>query len=79
MDGGAQMTGRQQIICPLCDRDRRCSDGRGCYDMKFSRIFETITIAGVNVPNRVVRTAHATRIGGGTMNDDLIVKLRGRG
>lgn len=36
------------------------------------RVFEPIDIAGVQVPNRVVRTAHLTKMGAGTISDDLI-------
>lgn len=35
-------------------------------------VLSPIEIAGVTVPNRVVRTAHATGIGAGTMTDELI-------
>lgn len=37
-----------------------------------SRVFTPIDIAGVRVPNRVVRTAHLTKLGIGTVSDDLI-------
>jgi 2,4-dienoyl-CoA reductase-like NADH-dependent reductase (Old Yellow Enzyme family) len=37
-----------------------------------SRVFTPIDIAGVRVPNRVVRTAHLTKLGVGTVSDDLI-------
>jgi len=37
-----------------------------------THVLKPIEIAGVTVPNRVVRTAHGTGIGGGTMSDDLI-------
>jgi 2,4-dienoyl-CoA reductase-like NADH-dependent reductase (Old Yellow Enzyme family) len=49
--------------------------------MTFKKVLEPIRIAGCTVPNRVVRTAHATRIGGGVMNDDLIAyhAVRARG
>lgn len=49
--------------------------------MAFTHVFEPIRIAGCTVPNRVVRTAHATAIGGGTMSDDLIAyhERRARG
>ena len=49
--------------------------------MTFKKVLEPIQIAGCTVPNRVVRTAHATRIGGGVMNDDLIAyhTVRARG
>jgi 2,4-dienoyl-CoA reductase-like NADH-dependent reductase (Old Yellow Enzyme family) len=36
------------------------------------RTFEPIDIASVTVPNRVVRTAHLTKLGMGTISDDLI-------
>jgi 2,4-dienoyl-CoA reductase-like NADH-dependent reductase (Old Yellow Enzyme family) len=36
------------------------------------RVFEPLDIAGVRVPNRVVRTAHLTKMGIGTISDDLI-------
>ncbi len=38
----------------------------------YERVLSPIEIAGVSIPNRVVRTAHATGIGAGRMNDDLI-------
>ncbi|MEW4468414.1 hypothetical protein AB1K62_11345 [Parasphingorhabdus sp. JC815] len=49
--------------------------------MALNKIFDPIQIAGCTVPNRVVRTAHGTRIGGGVMNDDLIAyhERRARG
>ncbi|WP_417618442.1 FAD-dependent oxidoreductase [Parasphingorhabdus sp.] len=49
--------------------------------MTFKKVLEPIQIAGCTVPNRVVRTAHATRIGGGVMSDDLIAyhAVRARG
>lgn len=49
--------------------------------MSLTKVFEPIKVAGCTVPNRVVRTAHATSIGGGTMNDDLIAyhERRARG
>ncbi|HEX4893379.1 MAG TPA: FAD-dependent oxidoreductase [Hyphomicrobiaceae bacterium] len=40
--------------------------------MAFTHILEPIMIGTVEVPNRVVRTAHGTGIGGGTFSDDLI-------
>ena len=40
--------------------------------MSLKRILEPIEIAGREIPNRVVRTAHATGFGRGTMSDDLI-------
>lgn len=49
--------------------------------MTLHKVLEPIRIAGCTVPNRVVRTAHATSIGGGTMNADLIAyhERRARG
>lgn len=49
--------------------------------MTLKTVFEPIQIAGCTVPNRVVRTAHATRIGGGFMDDNLIAyhERRARG
>ena len=44
--------------------------------MSLTKVFDPITIAGCTVPNRVVRTAHATGIGGGTMSDDLIARAK---
>ncbi|MGI9327357.1 MAG: FAD-dependent oxidoreductase [Pseudomonadales bacterium] len=38
----------------------------------YEHVLSPIDIGGVAVPNRVVRTAHATGIGGGQMSDDLI-------
>ena len=38
----------------------------------YKHVLSPIDIGGVAVPNRVVRTAHATGIGAGTMSDDLI-------
>ncbi|MFT7222424.1 MAG: 2,4-dienoyl-CoA reductase-like NADH-dependent reductase (Old Yellow Enzyme family) [Candidatus Azotimanducaceae bacterium] len=38
----------------------------------YEHVLSPIEIGGVTIPNRVVRTAHATGIGGGTMSDDLI-------
>ena len=40
--------------------------------MTLKYVLEPIRIGGVTVPNRVVRTAHGTGIGGGSMSDDLI-------
>lgn len=41
--------------------------------MSLKRVFEPISIGSVHVPNRVVRTAHATSFGdGGKVGDDLI-------
>lgn len=47
----------------------------------YEHVFSPIAIAGVQVPNRVVRTAHATGIGGGRLTDDLIAyhEARARG
>ncbi|MCU1658612.1 MAG: hypothetical protein JWO57_3268 [Pseudonocardiales bacterium] len=36
------------------------------------RVFEPIDIRGVRIPNRVVRTAHLTKMGIGQVSDDLI-------
>lgn len=36
------------------------------------RVFEPIAIRGVEIPNRIVRTAHLTKLGMGTISDDLI-------
>ena len=38
----------------------------------YERILSPIDIGGVKVPNRVVRTAHATGIGAGQLNEALI-------
>ncbi len=38
----------------------------------YEHVLSPITIGGVKVPNRVVRTAHATGIGAGQMTEDLI-------
>lgn len=40
--------------------------------MAFTHVLQPIRIGSVEVPNRVVRTAHGTGIGGGTFSDDLI-------
>ena len=40
--------------------------------MTYEHVLAPITINGVTVPNRVVRTAHGTAIGQGTINEDLI-------
>jgi len=40
--------------------------------MALEHVLEPIQIAGTTIPNRVVRTAHGTGIGSGTMSDDLI-------
>lgn len=49
--------------------------------MALTHVLEPIRIGGYLVPNRVVRTAHATAIGGGVMSDDLIAyhERRARG
>ena len=36
------------------------------------RVFEPIRIRGVEIPNRIVRTAHLTKLGMGVVSDDLI-------
>jgi len=38
----------------------------------YNYVLSPVKIGGVTVKNRVVRTAHGTAIGGGTMSDDLI-------
>ena len=35
-------------------------------------VFEPLRIRGVTVPNRIVRTAHLTKLGMGLVSDDLI-------
>ena len=40
--------------------------------MTFTHVLKPIHIGSVEIPNRVVRTAHGTGIGGGTFSDDLI-------
>ncbi|WP_199688206.1 NAD-binding protein [Noviherbaspirillum sedimenti] len=40
--------------------------------MALTHVLQPITIGGVTIPNRVVRSAHGTRFGGGLMSDDLI-------
>jgi len=40
--------------------------------MTLTKVFEPIDIGSVRVPNRIVRTAHATRLGGGVLGEDLI-------
>lgn len=40
--------------------------------MPFTHVLTPITIGAVEIPNRVVRTAHGTAIGGGTFSEDLI-------
>jgi 2,4-dienoyl-CoA reductase-like NADH-dependent reductase (Old Yellow Enzyme family) len=49
--------------------------------MALTHVLQPITIGGVTIPNRVVRSAHGTRFGGGLMSDDLIAyhALRARG
>lgn len=49
--------------------------------MALTHVLQPITIGGVTIPNRVVRSAHGTRFGGGVMSDDLIAyhALRARG
>lgn len=38
----------------------------------FERVFSPIKIGGVDIPNRIVRTAHATAFSRGYINDELI-------
>lgn len=38
----------------------------------YERIFSPVRIGTVEIPNRIVRTAHATRLANGYVNDDLI-------
>ena len=47
----------------------------------YKHVLNPIDIGGVTVPNRTVRTAHATGIGGGRLTDDLIAyhEARARG
>lgn len=40
--------------------------------MMYEHVLSPINIGGVEIPNRVVRTAHATGIGAGRMTDDLV-------
>lgn len=49
--------------------------------MALTHVLTPIRIGGCLVPNRVVRTAHATAIGGGVMSEDLIAyhERRARG
>jgi 2,4-dienoyl-CoA reductase-like NADH-dependent reductase (Old Yellow Enzyme family) len=49
--------------------------------MSLTHVLTPVRIGGCIVPNRVVRTAHATSIGGGVMSDDLIAyhERRARG
>lgn len=47
----------------------------------YEQVLSPIDLGGVTIPNRVVRTAHATGIGGGRLTDDLIAyhEARARG
>ncbi len=49
--------------------------------MALTHVLTPIRVGGVTIPNRVVRSAHGTRFGGGLMSDDLIAyhALRARG
>lgn len=49
--------------------------------VSLTHVDKPIHIGAVEIKNRVVRTAHATNIGGGTINDDLIAyhEARARG
>lgn len=49
--------------------------------MAFTHVLTPLNVGNVEIPNRVVRAAHATNLGAGTMNDDLIAyhAARGRG
>lgn len=47
--------------------------------MTLTHILTPLKIANVEIRNRVVRTAHATFLGGGTVNDDLIAYHLARG
>lgn len=40
--------------------------------MSIQNVLSPIVIGGVEIPNRIVRTAHGTRFGGGIMSDALI-------
>lgn len=40
--------------------------------MKYTHVDKPLKIGPVNIKNRIVRPAHVTLIGGGTVNDDLI-------
>ncbi|MET0986450.1 MAG: FAD-dependent oxidoreductase [Steroidobacteraceae bacterium] len=40
--------------------------------MKLEAVFSPIRVGGVDVPNRIVRTAHITLFANGAINDDLI-------
>ena len=40
--------------------------------MALTHVLTPIRIGSVEVKNRVVRTAHSTAIGGGTLSDDLV-------
>jgi 2,4-dienoyl-CoA reductase-like NADH-dependent reductase (Old Yellow Enzyme family) len=44
----------------------------GALAGRLRRVFEPIEIRGVEIPNRVVRTAHLTKLGLGRVSDDLI-------
>ncbi len=44
----------------------------------YERIFSPIRIGAVEVPNGIVRTAHATRLANQYVNDDLIAYHLGR-
>lgn len=39
---------------------------------RYEHVLSPVDIGGITIPNRVVRTAHATGIGAGTMSDELI-------
>lgn len=47
----------------------------------YDHVLSPVDLGGVTVPNRTVRTAHATGLGGGSLNDDLIAyhEARARG
>lgn len=47
----------------------------------YAHVLSPIEVGGVRIPNRTVRTAHATGIGGGRLTDDLIAyhEARARG
>jgi 2,4-dienoyl-CoA reductase-like NADH-dependent reductase (Old Yellow Enzyme family)/thioredoxin reductase len=49
--------------------------------MALTHVLTPLKIAGVEIPNRVVRGAHGTNLGGGIVSDDLIAYhlARGRG
>ena len=40
----------------------------------YDRVFTPIRIGGVEIPNRIVRTAHATAYSRSYINDDLIAE-----